>query len=385
MTRLHQLIVLVLVATAIAAAPMAEAPEVCGVFQDDIMSKSTSKVVVKEEAKPGDKDKAKEQEKEKLSAEEKKKKVAEALKKAIDPKKAAALAEKLEREKKEKKAAAETDADKAKKDAEAAELKAILPQFEMQVRPLIRARYNFLRAIANPTKEQRAKLVAGAEEIQKAVVKVFAELQLKMQRGMWDGNSKYPNGQQLVSERFNTLAKECLDPEQLERYSKEIAKKEEIHKTICVKNLVAMIDQQLILSPEQREKLAADLTKKWDKNWVTSLEVFMYGEQFMPPLPDDVVLTHLNTSQKEVWKATPRNGGNIWGGFGFMWGNQADSGPLDKDFPNVEKPKDEQAKADEKPKDEKPKAQDEKPKDADQATEVKPKDADQATEVKPKS
>ena len=378
MIRLHQIAVLILVALALAASPLVAAPEARGVLQDDLISKSIMKVP-REKAKSDekDKDKDKDKDKEKVFAEEKKKKIAEALKKAIDPKRAAVLAEKLEREKKEKKATTETDAERAKKDAEAAELKAILPQFEQQVRPLIRAQYHFLRSIAKPTKEQRAKLVAGAEEAQKAVVHKFAELQLKMQRGMWDGSSKYPNGQQLVSERFTTLAKDCLDPEQFERFSKEIAKKDEIFKSVCVKNLVVMIDQQLVLTPDQREKLAADLTKKWDKTWVGSLEIFMYGEQFMPQLPEDVLLPHLNPLQKEVWKASPRNGGNIWGGFGFMWGNQVDAGPLDKDFPNdekakaddkpgVEKTKDEKAKADDKPKDDKPK--DDKP-----SVEEKPK------------
>ena len=385
MTRLHHIAVLLLVASALAASPWVADPAPRQDLQV-IIAKS-----VRIEAKADDKakDKNKDKEKEQLSAEEKKKKIAESLKKAIDPKKAAALAEKLEREKKEKKQAAVNEAEKVKKDAEAAELKALLPQFEQQVRPLIRSKYNLLRSVANPTKEQRAKIVVEAEEAQRDVVKVFAELQLKMQRGMWDGNSKYPNGQNLVAEKFKELAKKCLNPDQLERYNQEMARREEVYKSVCVKNLVSMIDQQLVLSPDQRDKLAADLAKKWDKNWVSSLEVFMYGEQFMPQLPDDVMLTHLNASQKEVWKATPRNGGNIWGGFGFMWGNNFDAGPLDKDFPKeetpkaVEKPKDAPAKAEEKPK-EAPAKVEEKPAEPAKAEE-KPKDPAPKTEEKPKS
>ena len=100
-------------------------------------------------------------------------------------------------------------------------------------------------------------------------------------------------------------------------------------KQLAVRNLVARLDHDLILSPDQRDKVAESLRSHWDDSWGQSLEMFMYDYQFMPPIPDQHVAPFLNDSQKKVWRSTQRVQ-TFWGGFGMVGGVMADD-PLEDD------------------------------------------------------
>ena len=108
-----------------------------------------------------------------------------------------------------------------------------------------------------------------------------------------------------------------------------MARRDASRKQLAVRNLVARLDHDLILSPDQREKVAESLRSHWDDSWGQSLEMFMYDYQFLPPIPDQHVAPFLNDSQKKVWRGTQKVQ-TFWGGFGMVGGVMAED-PLEDD------------------------------------------------------
>ena len=120
-----------------------------------------------------------------------------------------------------------------------------------------------------------------------------------------------------------------LSAELATRLQDEVAKRDASRKQLAVRNLVARLDRELVLSPDQRDKVAASLSSHWDDSWCQSLEMFMYDYQFFPPIPDQYVAPFLNDPQKKVWRSTQKVQ-TFWGGFGMMGGVMVDD-PLEDD------------------------------------------------------
>jgi hypothetical protein len=86
---------------------------------------------------------------------------------------------------------------------------------------------------------------------------------------------------------------------------------------VWLDNLVAKIDKELILSPEQREKITKSLNDHWDKKWAPQVEMFMHGMDMWPNVPDQWIRPHLTATQQVAWGRIGRNQGNhFFGGMG---------------------------------------------------------------------
>lgn len=194
-------------------------------------------------------------------------------------------------------------------------------QFTQQFRPILRAELHLVRTACELTEEQRKQVARKGEGILKDAATKYAESQQKMMQPRRAGQAvSLPDPRALIQEGILASLKTHLPPEQLARYQEEIDERAVNRKQLAVQNLVAKLDQDLVLSAEQRDRLGESLSSTWNDAWGQSLQMFMNIDQFFPNIPDKYVLPILNETQKKVWRNIPKTQANFWGGFGMFGG-----------------------------------------------------------------
>jgi hypothetical protein len=200
--------------------------------------------------------------------------------------------------------------------AEEAIVKQVEQQYAGQFRQMYKSELHFMRVVTEPTRQQFEKIAADAEPGNKAAMRSFAMSMRGMARDQGDPRS-------IVAAAIAKAVKETLSPEQAARFQKEIDLRTAAHKRLFVTNLVAMIDQVVILQPEQRDRLAKVLIENWDDSW--QMQILMYGGQYFPAMPDAKIVPILSDAQRQVWQGVSRNtvrfGANF---FGFAQGAELD-------------------------------------------------------------
>ncbi|MFN0056058.1 MAG: hypothetical protein ACKV0T_28260 [Planctomycetales bacterium] len=193
-------------------------------------------------------------------------------------------------------------------------------QFEQQFRPLLEAELHLIRKVCQPTPEQKTTLKKEGEAAFKDAIGQYTAAQQKMMQGGWRGDQAFPNPKRLLQAALIAAVKKHLTDEQVAVYDKEIEQRTSNYRRVAVQSLVSLLDQDLVLSSDQREKISAALYDNWNDAWCQSLEVFMYGADYLPNLPDQHVAVFLNPVQKDIWRGAQRNGGMTIFGGGFMQG-----------------------------------------------------------------
>ncbi len=197
--------------------------------------------------------------------------------------------------------------------AKAAFLKAQLPkvrvnwnaqvqQFIQQYRPILRAEYHVVRIACGLTPAQRKLMAQAAEQVLRDAGRKHLET---MRRPMTTAERMSYDPRRLIQEGLAAAVKAQLPAEQVARYQEELARRTATRKQTTVRNVVARLDQDLILSPDQRDKIGESLSAHWDDSWCQSLELFMYN-RFLPPIPDQYVAPYLSQTQKRIWRSTPK-------------------------------------------------------------------------------
>jgi hypothetical protein len=208
-------------------------------------------------------------------------------------------------------------------------------QFEPQIRPLLRVEYRFMRTVCTPTKEQRLPIVHQSEAWLKAAARQYAEWQMNGQR-VAGRPAPSPDFRTLLVEQLARSVKEHLTPEQFQRYRKELDARTDDEKQVGLQNLLARLDQSLMLSADQRDRIAASLSKGWDEEWSQHLQIFRIADQYMPSIPGERVVPFLDPTQKEIWSGLQKIG-HV--NFGISNVGNNDAGPLDEDWPDEPKAK----------------------------------------------
>lgn len=217
--------------------------------------------------------------------------------------------------------------------AMAMEIANIEQQFIGQFRNIMKSELYFAKTTCQLTKEQYKALAARGERAMRQATRRFADVQRKMMRGQFipGQDSSYPDPRAIIGEAFASSLKKLVSSEQYAKYDSELAKRIEFRKRTAIRNLVFRLDNQLVLSDEQRSLISSDLDKNWREAWGNQLEYLMY-DQFNNQLPDESIVPHLNEQQKVVWNLSRSNGQvNFgWGGFGVMMGeNFWDDGAIE--------------------------------------------------------
>lgn len=203
----------------------------------------------------------------------------------------------------------------------AANLEPQVRQFIQQFRPAMRAEYYFVRTACAPAPDQRAAIAREGEKALREVAKAYAEVQMRPVQ-IRNGRAVYPDPRRMIEEAMARAVKPRLTPEQAARYQAELDRRAADRREAAARNIVAKVDQDLLLSPGQREKIGEAVLARWDDSWCQSLETLLYGDQFYPKLPDDVVSPHLDERQRRIWHASQQNQSFFFGFVGNMLPNE---------------------------------------------------------------
>jgi hypothetical protein len=190
-------------------------------------------------------------------------------------------------------------------------------QFIQQFRPAMRAEYYFLKSICAPTPEQRVALARDGEKAVRNAARAFAEAQRRPAQ-VRNGRAIYPDPRRLIEEEMGRAARDHLTPDQAARYVAESEKRAADRHRAAARNIVAKLDGDLVLNPEQRDKIAESILAQWDESWCQSLETLLYGDQYYPRLPDSIVVPHLDEAQARIWRGNAPNQNYFFGFVGNM-------------------------------------------------------------------
>jgi hypothetical protein len=102
-----------------------------------------------------------------------------------------------------------------------------------------------------------------------------------------------------------------LRPEQAARYEREVAGRREFHKSVSIKAIVAALDEQLLLSSDQRRELVRTLEVHWMDVWDKAIPNSASGVGQLPGVPDQHVVPLLTAAQTHLWRDSRKHSFSI--------------------------------------------------------------------------
>jgi hypothetical protein len=191
-----------------------------------------------------------------------------------------------------------------------------LQQFEQQYgrrfQQVYRSELHLMRIACKPTHEQFDRISAGGEPELRAVIKKCAEIWCEQRQLGVREESQYPELSKAIAAAVVKAAKAVLPVEQVTLYQKELDRRDAARRRVVLSNLVTAVDQKLVLSAEQRDRLREILDNNWRSSWNRTQVLMSYAE-YIPPLPDDKILPILSEAQKVAWRGLPKS--NAYWGF----------------------------------------------------------------------
>lgn len=109
----------------------------------------------------------------------------------------------------------------------------------------------------------------------------------------------------LIQKKF-LVEIEKISKEQAAVYDQELKSRMMKVKEATILGLTAMLDQELILTAEQRDTVAAALSSKWKEEWEHWLLVANQEESTFPSFADKIVSRIITPMQKQVWRTMPK-------------------------------------------------------------------------------
>jgi hypothetical protein len=189
-----------------------------------------------------------------------------------------------------------------------------------QLRLILQVELNFVKSTCAPTPEQIRELKQEAlkqlAEIAKAqgpdnVRRVF--VQNGGQVMVAEGGPAQKDSRGAVQEKLGNLVRARLSPAQASRYESELKKRKENLRRTCARNLVVSLDEELCLTESQRQKLFTELADNWNDSWTTTLVMRVSNPAWLPDVPDELVVPHLDAAQRSRWHSMPKRGNIVWG------------------------------------------------------------------------
>jgi hypothetical protein len=111
--------------------------------------------------------------------------------------------------------------------------------------------------------------------------------------------------------------------EKAKAYEVECSKRDDFLRNVSIANQVAQIDERVILSPEQRQKVTGMLTDHWDKNTKPQLESFALNRSMWSGITDQSILSALSAAQQAVLTRQNSISGQVFFGNGMFGGEGA--------------------------------------------------------------
>jgi len=200
-----------------------------------------------------------------------------------------------------------------------------------QLRPIFRLELRTLTSVAAPTPAQRREIAIEAGRGVKELARNLAAIN-NGNRPMGRLVSARSDPRKLIHDSVATAAMSKLTPEQLTRFQAESERKTQDRREVVLLNIVAKIDQLLILSPDQRGKLQESLRAQWDDRTYPQIEMLVTYDAYFPAIPDAQIRPILTDAQRKVWQDVQKiNFGTIRMANGFNNGAFEAFQPGDED------------------------------------------------------
>ena len=198
----------------------------------------------------------------------------------------------------------------------------LVQQQTMRLRTILRAEYQLVLTVCEPTKDQRREIARAGERGLRTAAMAAAQWQGTPQRlVVRNGVNQFesvtqPDPRKVIRDALAAAVKTHLSAEPSARYLKEVELRAADEKQAIIRNLVETLDHLLFLSSEQRRKLTDSLSSNWDEDWKWYLQIFMYNNdyRYIAALPDQFIVPTLNRDQVKIWQTTSKMQPNAWRG-----------------------------------------------------------------------
>jgi hypothetical protein len=182
------------------------------------------------------------------------------------------------------------------------------------LRPVLANELRFVRAYANPAPAHRAQIKAAAEACLEAFAHEHgvappdpAALDAQVNNVAFTFNPALSD-ELKTSLRLALAAelKRVLTAEQVADYESELAARDARRREAALSTFLALLDRQLRLSSDQREKIAATLKEHWQDDWNGWWMLAQYNDRFFPAMPEQYVTDALDDNQRTAWRNTQK-------------------------------------------------------------------------------
>lgn len=166
-----------------------------------------------------------------------------------------------------------------------------------QLQPFLMHQLRFLKQIADMPAEARPKVKKDAEAALRLYAKQLTDQNNGMVRQLQDSQAIFWSK---VKESLTTH----LPPEMAAQALKEIDEKRNYEVKAARLIGLSSIDQQLLLTAEQRTKIEAEMIANWKTEYIYWSNLRFYGGQYVPQIQDETLITkHLSDQQKKIWQS----------------------------------------------------------------------------------
>jgi hypothetical protein len=188
-----------------------------------------------------------------------------------------------------------------------------LPQFQQ----LLYGELAFLRRVGHVEPKQFVEVAKAAGHGLRPKVREYARTQWAAMRQGRPDAAKTVDPRAQVQSLLMPLVEARLSPEQAKRYRQECEQRTAHRKHAVVLNLVAAVDERLVLTEQERIRLVQSLTAAYQPVWDHWSQMLMFNVQCMPEIPDASIVPLLNEKQQRVWRESPKQEARMFWGFQF--------------------------------------------------------------------
>jgi len=175
-------------------------------------------------------------------------------------------------------------------------------EFADRMRPLVFLEIRFAAAICELSKEQRRSIAKAAKPVVDELAKELTSHEQKqaVPAGPESVANEGIDPQGRVVAALGAIVKTQVSSQRWDRYQHELRKRAADCKRSSIDNLVAELDRELILSPQQRNALAGLLAEEWKEEWSCSLDAVTEPEAWLPPVPERRITPILSELQRKA-------------------------------------------------------------------------------------
>jgi hypothetical protein len=188
-------------------------------------------------------------------------------------------------------------------------------QFRPQFQQLLYVELAFLRRECKPDAKTFAEVAKAAKADLRVPLRKYASQWWARQRqgGRGDSNAVDPRSE--IRKLLMPLVEAKLGPEQARLYRQECDTRAEARKHAVVVNLIAALDERLVLTAPQRAKLVESFSTNYETAWDQYLEMFAYNNSnYLPSIRDESIAPLLDEQQKSIWGEIAKQNGQVFFG-----------------------------------------------------------------------